>query len=72
MKRLAICMFALSLLPLSGAVALAQGNAGGKVKEVKVKKEKDKEKSVPEPSLLLLLGGAAGVVGARKMWQNRG
>ena len=71
MRRVAICIFALSLLPLSGAIVAAQGDP--KVKDVQVDKKKPKkEKSVPEPSLILLLGGAAAVAGARKLWQNRG
>jgi hypothetical protein len=71
MRRVAICVIALSLLPLSGAIVAARGDA--KVKDVQVEKKKPKkEKSVPEPTLMLLLGGAAAVAGARKLWQNRG
>jgi hypothetical protein len=71
MKRLTLCLLALSLIPLSAGFAAAS-NDPVNVKEVKVKKDKDKEKSVPEPALLLLLAGAAGVAGARKVWKSRG
>jgi hypothetical protein len=64
MKRLTLCLLALSLIPLSAGFAAA---SNGPVKEEKVKKEK----SVPEPALLLLLAGAAGVAGARKVWKSR-
>jgi hypothetical protein len=66
MKRLTLCLLALSLIPLSAGFATAS-NGPVKVKEEKVKKEK----SVPEPALLLLLAGAAGVAGARKVWKSR-
>jgi hypothetical protein len=70
MKRLWVCMFVLSLLPLSTSFAVAAGN--GSVDKVKEEKPpKTKEKSVPEPSIVLLLAGAAGVAGARKFWLSR-
>lgn len=42
-------------------------------KDGKVKKEKDKNSvySVPEPTTIILLGAAAGALGARKLWQAR-
>ncbi len=77
MKRLWVCMFVLSLLPLSTSFAVAAGNDSVTARDEKVKKEKQekptktKEKSVPEPSIVLLLAGAAGVAGARKFWLSR-
>ena len=76
MKRLWVCMFVLSLLPLSTSFAVAAGNGSvtardDKVKEKQEKPPKTKEKSVPEPSIVLLLVGAAGVAGARKFWLSR-
>ena len=73
MKRLFICIFALSLLPLVSGVAAAAGYGSVGALQGKVKKAKDPkpEKSVPEPSVVLLLAGAAGVAGARKFWLGR-
>jgi hypothetical protein len=74
MKRLWVCMFALCLLPLSTSFAAAAGNASLTAGDDTVKKEKPpktKEKSVPEPSIVLLLAGAAGVAGTRKFWLSR-
>ena len=77
MKRLWISLFVLSLLPVSTTSAVAAGNDSATAREDKVKKEKQekppktKEKSVPEPSIVLLLAGAAGVAGARKFWLSR-
>ena len=77
MKRLWVCMFVLSLLPLSTSFAVAAGNGSVTARDDKAKEEKQekppktKEKSVPEPSIVLLLVGAAGVAGARKFWLRR-
>ena len=40
-------------------------------KDEKDKKDKNPVRSVPEPTTIALLGAAAGVAGARKLWQNR-
>ena len=74
MKRLWVCIFVLSLLPLSTSFAVAAGNGSVMAGDDKVKEEKPpktKEKSVPEPSIVLLLVGAAGVAGALKFWLRR-
>ena len=74
MKRLWVCIFVLALLPVSTSFAVAAGNGSVTAGDDKVKEDKTpktKEKSVPEPSIVLLLVGAAGVAGARKFWLRR-
>ena len=73
MKRLSLCIFALCMLPLMTGFAAAAGHESVTAGEHKLKKAKDPkpEKSVPEPSVVLLLAGAAGVAGARKFWLGR-
>ena len=77
-KPLGLMVVVLGML-LPAQVALA---SPGKERSEKIKAEKsakdDKDKkdrnpvhSVPEPTTLALMGAAAGVAGARKLWQNR-
>jgi PEP-CTERM motif len=77
-KPLGLIVVVLGML-VPARVALA---SPGQEKSEKIKAEKsdkdDKDKkdkkpvhSVPEPTTLALMGAAAGVAGARKLWQNR-
>jgi PEP-CTERM motif len=64
---------------IPGPAALAsQGNgksgtpkAEKSEKADKDKKDKNPVHSVPEPATIALLGAAAGLAGARKLWQKR-
>ena len=63
------------LIPAHIALA-SQGNGNSEQpKAAKPQKDdKDKDKKVvrvPEPTTIALLGAAAGVAGARKLWQKR-
>lgn len=77
-KPLALMVVVLGML-LSARVAQASPGRGHAEKpktemsEKHDKDEKDKKPvhSVPEPTTLALMGAAAGVAGARKLWQNR-
>jgi hypothetical protein len=68
MKRFALLVFVLTLLAPHVSVL----GAPDKPKDKNDKKEtKNKTVPVPEPATLVLLGVAAGVTGARKLWRNR-
>ena len=77
-KPLSLMVIVLGML-LPARVALAsQGRehseklkAEKSEKDHKDKKDKNPVHSVPEPTTLALMGAAAGVAGARKLWQNR-
>ena len=77
MKRFASLMLATTLLaPQSvGPRASYEDPRGPKrsAPAVKVKTEKEKKKAiaVPDPATIALLGAAAGVVVARKLWRTR-
>jgi PEP-CTERM motif len=67
MKRFALLVFVLTLLVPHVSVL----GAPDKPKDKNDKKETNKAVPVPEPATLVLLGAAAGVAGARKLWRNR-
>ena len=72
-KPFGLVVFVLMML-LSERVAVASPGRGNSEKakaEKSEKKDKNPVHSVPEPTTLVLLGAAAGVVGARKLWQDR-
>jgi hypothetical protein len=64
---------------ISATAALASqgnGNPGKPKTEKSPKVDKDKKDSVPihlvpEPATIALLGAAAGIAGARRVWQRR-
>jgi len=64
------------LIPAPAALAF-HGNEnppGPKAEKPRVEKDQHKSeraRSVPEPATIGLLGAAAGVAGARKLWQRR-
>lgn len=79
-KPLGLMVVLAMLLPAQAALAShGRGNsdqpktekAQKNDKEKKEKKEKNPVVPVPEPTTIALLGAAAGVAGARKMWKNR-
>ena len=75
-RLLALVMFIIAaLLPVEQAAAQIGGNSvAAHVAHKKDKAADDGNRpitSVPEPSTILLLGAAAGVVGVRKIWQRR-
>ena len=67
------------LIPAPAALASQGKGTSGKPNSEKLEKagkdKKDKENvpvhQVPEPATIALLGAAAGVAGARKLWQKR-
>jgi hypothetical protein len=65
MTRLGTFVFALAIAATPSALL------GGSEKPEKPYKPKKAEKSVPAPPQVLLLGVAAGVAAAHKLWQNR-
>lgn len=74
MKRFALLMFVLTLLAPQAWVLFAsyEDAKGPKDKAAAVKTEQKKKTiSVPEPTTITLLGAAAGVAGALKLWRNR-
>ena len=64
------------LLPAHVALA-SHGKGSSDQPKAEKSQNKDKEKKekkpipVPEPTTIALLGAAAGVAGARKLWKNR-
>jgi hypothetical protein len=62
MTRLSMFVFVITIIVMPSA--LLAGSA-------KPEKPKKTEKSVPAPPQVLLLGVAAGVAAANKLWQNR-
>jgi PEP-CTERM motif len=81
MKRFALLMSVLTLLAAQAWVfgASYEDAKGPKGSATAVKPEKKTEKKtenrktipVPEPTTITLLGAAAGVAVARKLWRNR-
>ena len=77
MKRFASLMFVLTLLaPQAWVLGASYEDPKGAKRSapaVKVKTEKEKKKAiaVPDPATITLLGAAAGVVVARKLWRTR-
>ena len=77
-KPLGLLVVVLAVL-LPARVALAsqgRGNSENPKAEKSEKDDKDKKDkktvhSVPEPTTLALIGAAAGVAAARKLWQKR-
>jgi hypothetical protein len=77
MKTLGLILFTLALSMASSAAPLAQGRGNAYGHENSGQGQGNGNPngnpvhSVPEPSTLLLLGAAAGVVGLRKISQQR-
>ena len=77
-KPLGLLVVVLAML-LPARVALASQGRGNSEQPKAEKSEKADKKDkkdkktvpVPEPTTIALLGAAAGVAGARKLWQNR-
>jgi hypothetical protein len=76
-KRMGLVLVVLGML-IPARVALASHGNGTSDQPKAEKSDKDKDKkekkdtySVPEPTTIALLGAAAGVAGARKLWQKR-
>lgn len=65
MTRLSMFVFVLAIIAMPSALL------AGPDKPEKPEKPKKAEKSVPAPPEVLLLGVAAGVAAAHKLWQNR-
>ena len=63
MKSLFIYVFALAVVAVPAVYLVAPSD--------EPTASKKQVKSVPAPPAVLLLGVAAGVVGVRKLWQNR-
>ena len=78
MKRFALLMFVLTLLApqawvLGASYEDAKGPKNKPEKNTRGPQDKTEEKSkaVPEPATITLLGAAAGVAAARKLWRSR-
>ena len=74
MKTVGLILVTLALLMSSSAAPLAQGRGTseqGRGNGHQNGANGNPFHSVPEPSTLILLGAAAGVVGLRKIWQRR-
>ena len=74
MKRFALLMFVLTwLAPQAWVLGASYEDAKGSKNSARAVKPKEKQKaiSVPEPKTITLLGAAAGVAVARKLWRNR-
>jgi hypothetical protein len=78
MRRLALLVFALTLLApalaAGGAPPNEQGGAKAEKKQAKPEKKQEAKKNkavpVPEPTTLALLGAAAGVAGVHRLRQS--
>jgi hypothetical protein len=68
MTRLSMFVFGLAIVAMPSALFGAPDKPEKPEKAVKSEKL---EKSVPAPPVVLLLGVAAGVAAAQKLWQNR-
>jgi hypothetical protein len=68
MTRLSMFVFALAIVAMPSALFGAPDKPEKPEKPVKLEKS---EKSVPAPPVVLLLGMAAGVTAAHKLWQSR-
>ena len=73
MKRFALLMFVLTLLAPQAWVlgASYEDPKGPKRPKDSAPAAKKKAIAVFEPTTITLLGAAAGVAGARKLWRNR-
>ena len=73
-RLFALVMFVIAaLVPAGQAAAQSRGNSAAAHEAHKKDKTENRNDpiSVPEPATIVLLGAAAGVVGVRKMWQQR-
>ena len=62
-----------ALVPAGHATAQSRGNSVAAHEAHKKDKAENRNSpiAVPEPATIVLLGAAAGMVGARKIWQQR-
>jgi hypothetical protein len=73
-RLFALVMFiTAALVPAGQVAAQSRGNSAAAHEAHKKDKAENRNSpiSVPEPATIVLLGAAAGMVGVRKIWQNR-
>ena len=72
MKTLTLILFAsILLMPCAANATPSPQGRGNSDQGSGNRRQSNPVHAVPEPSTLILLGAAAGIAGARKLWQQR-